>query len=213
MVMDLKAAPSDTLERTLLLAWARPAQHTQVCLRGSHTRTLARRGWNLLGVSATHHVPHPCWVNREEPSPTTKKTCLSLSSLPRLLHSTNTQQAECLSTSPTMNLRNLQHPCLRSPTICTRVPASFASPVFAHNSSHAPPSQDNPPHSTLGQKTTQALPNDDAVTDTTTDGQERNGRDLTVRVESSTLGLRPSHLGKLSLPAHSSRAVISRWPT
>ena len=36
------------------------------------------------------------------------------------------------STCPTMNLRNLQHPCLRSPAICTRVPASFASLVFAH---------------------------------------------------------------------------------
>ena len=124
----------------------------------------------------------------------------------------NTQQPECLSTSPTMNLRNLQHLCLRSPTICTRVPAFFASLVLAHNSSYAPPSTHNPPHSTLGQQTTQALPNDDAVTDTTTDGQKRNGRDLTVRAERSTLGLRPSHLGKLSHLAHASRAVISRWP-
>ena len=103
-----------------------------------------------------------------------KKTCLSISPPPRV---------------------NLQHPCLRSPAICTRVPASFASPVFAHNSSYAPPSQHNPLHSTLGQQTTQALPDDDAVTDTTTDALLRNGRDLTVRAERSTLGLRPSHLG------------------
>ena len=109
-----------------------------------------------------------------------------------------------------MYLRNLRHPCLRSPAMCTRVPASFASIVFAHSLSHAPPSQHNPSLSTLGQQTTQALPNDDAVTDTTTDGQKRNGRDLTARAERSTLGLKASHLGKLSLPTHSSRAVISR---
>ena len=141
-----------------------------------------------------------------------KKTCLSISPPPRLLHHPNTQQPECSFTSPTMNLRNLQHPCLRSPAICTHVPASFASLVFAHNSSYAPPSTHNPLHSTLGQKTTQALPNDDAVTDATTDALLRNGRDLTVRAERSTLGLRPSHLGKLSFLAHASRALISRWP-
>ena len=141
-----------------------------------------------------------------------KKTCLSISPPPRVLHHTNTQQPECSSTSPTLNLSNLQHQYLRSPAICTRVSASFASLVFAHTSSYAPPSQHNPLHSTLGQQTTQALPDDDAVTDTTTDTLLRNGRDLTVRAERSTLGLRPSHLGKLSLPAHASRAVISRCP-
>ena len=78
-------------------------------------------------------------------------------------------------------------------------------------SSYAPPSTHNPLHP--AKKTTQALPNDDAVADTTTDGQKRNGRDLTVRAEHATLGLRPSQLGKLSSPAHDSRAPTSRWPT
>ena len=38
-IMDLKAAPSDTLEHTLMLALARPAHYTQVCLKGLHTRS------------------------------------------------------------------------------------------------------------------------------------------------------------------------------
>ena len=144
-----------------------------------------------------------------------KKTCLSMSSLPRLLHHPNTHQPECLSSSPTMKLRNLQHPCLRSPAVCTRVPASFASLVFAQNSSHAPLSQHNPQRTlplSFWPTNDTSLPDDDAVTDTTTDGQERNGQDLTVRAQRSTLGLRPCHLGTLSLLAHASRAVISRWP-
>ena len=140
-----------------------------------------------------------------------KKTCLSICPLPRQLHHPNTQQPQCFPTSPTMNL-NTAAPVSSLSSPRTRVPASFASFVFAHNASYAPPSQHNPLHTTLGQKTTQALPNDDAVTDATTHGQKRNGRDLTVRAERSTLGLRPSHLGKLSLPAHSNRAVTSRWP-
>ena len=210
--MDLKATPSDTLERTILLAWARPAQHTQVCLRGSHTRTLAWRVWNFFWLFGNASCATPMLGKPRRTFSHKKKHASPFLLPPRPLHHPNTQQPECLSTSPTMNLRNLQHPCLRSPAICTRVPASFASLVCAHNSSYAPPSQHNPPHSTLGEQTTQALPNDDAVTRRITDWHMRNGRDLTVRAERSTLGLRPSRLGTLSLLAHASRAVTSRCP-
>ena len=137
--MDIKAALSDTLERTLLLAWARPAHHTQVCLRSSHARTLARRNWNLFGFSATHHVPHPCCVKRKELSPAKQNMPLRASC------PSTTPPPTGFSTCPTMNLSNLRHPCLRSPAICTLVPASFASLVFAHSPSYAPPSQQNPP--------------------------------------------------------------------
>ena len=147
----MKAALSHALERTLLLAWARPAHYTQVCSRGSHTRTLAWRVWNLFGFSATHHVPHPCCVKRKELSPITKNMPLHASS-PSTTAPPDHSTTHMFSTCPTMNLRILQHPCLRSPAISTRVPASFASLVFAHNHSCAPPSQHNPSHSTLGQQ-------------------------------------------------------------
>ena len=142
--MDLKAAPSDTLERTPLLAWARPAQHTQVCLKGSHTRSHLHGEFETCLALWQSIMCHTHVVSNEKNMLPQKKTCLSMSSLPRLLQHPNTHQPECLSTSPTMNLRNLQHPRLRSPAVCTGVPASFASHVFAHNSSHAPPSQLNP---------------------------------------------------------------------
>ena len=158
----------------------------------THTLTLAWRVWNLFGFSAKHHVPHPCCVKRKELSPT-KKTCLSMPPLPGTLHHPNIQQPECLS-SPTMNLRNLQHPCLRAQFFTRSSVPTQPSPLSFW------PTNDT------------SLQDDDAVTDTTTDGQKRNGRDLTVCAERSTLELRPSQLGKLSLLAHASGAVISRWP-
>ena len=140
----MKAALSHALERTLMLAWARPAHYTQVCLRSSHTRTPARRVWNWFGSSATHHVPHQCCVKRKEPSPITKNMPLHASS-PSTTAPPDHSTTHMFSTCPTMNLRSLQHPCHRPPAISTRVPASFASLAFAHSPSYAPPSQQNPP--------------------------------------------------------------------
>ena len=105
-IMDLKAAPSDTLEHTLMLALARPAHYTEVCLKGSHTRShLHGEFETCLALWQKHYVPHP-WCE-------TKRTCSHKKKhaspcLLSLEHCT-TQPPTCFPPVPTMNLRNLQH--------------------------------------------------------------------------------------------------------
>ena len=147
--MDLKAAPSATLEPTLQLAWGRPAHYTQICLKRSHARAHLRGEFGTclaLRQSIrchTHVVP-----NEKSLLPQTVPLRASSPSTAPLPNHPNTH---IISTCPTKKLCNLQHPCVRSTAICTRVPASFASHVFAHHFSYAPPSQHNPLHSPLGQ--------------------------------------------------------------
>ena len=182
----------------MLLALARPAHHTQVCLRSSHARTMHGEIGTCLAFRQ-RIMCHTHVVSNEKNFLPQNKTCLSVPLVPRPL---NHPHVPAQSAAPVSSLSCHLHArtcLLRKPCLCAQ--------SFIRSSVPTKPS-----HSTLGQQTTEALPNDDAVTDTTTDGQKRNGRDLTARAERSTLGLKPSHLGKLTLPAHSDKAVISRCP-
>ena len=180
--MDPKAALSDTLERTLLLAWTRPAHHTQVCLRSSHARTLAWRNWNLFFGNAPCATPMLCQTkttfSRKTKHASPCLLSLDHSTTHMFFHLSNHEPAQSAARVSSLSCHLHARTCLlRKPCLCAQ--------SFIRSSVPTKPS-----HSTLGQQTTEALPNDDAVTDTTTDGQKRNGRDLTARAERSTLGLK-----------------------
>ena len=79
MLVDMKAALSHALERTLMLALARPARYTQVCLMAFRQRIMCHT-----------HV-----VSNEKNFRLQQKTCLSMPPLPRPLHHPTTQPPIC----------------------------------------------------------------------------------------------------------------------
>ena len=149
--MDLKAAPSDTLERTLVLAWAGPAHCTQSRLRGSHTESL-ELFW-LFG-NASRATPMLCQTKRTFTH--NKKTCLSMPLLPRPLdhatthmfaHLSNHEPSQSAATVSSLSCHLHAHtcllrkPCLRAQFFTRSSVRSKPSPLYIRPTNDASPSK------------------------------------------------------------------------
>ena len=95
MLVDMKAALSHALERTLMLALARPARYTQVCLRGSHAHAHLHGEFGTGLAFRQRIMCHTHVVSNEKNFRLQQKTCLSMPLLPRPLHHPTTQPPIC----------------------------------------------------------------------------------------------------------------------
>ena len=95
MLVDMKAALSHALERTLMLALARPARYTQVCLRGSHAHAHLHGEFGTGLAFRQRIMCHTHVVSNEKNFRLQQKTCLSMPPLPRPLHHPTTQPPIC----------------------------------------------------------------------------------------------------------------------
>ena len=110
MLVDMKAALSHALERTLMLALARPARYTQVCLRGSHAHAHLHGEFGTGLAFRQRIMCHTHVASNEKNFRLQQKNMHLHASSPSTPAPPDHSTTHMFSTCPTMNLRNLQHP-------------------------------------------------------------------------------------------------------